>query len=258
MSGDQTQNDSGNILNGSLLEINGWRDLASLVVTADSIKIIDLEKIKIVSPDSGATVTSPLVVAGFSKIADQKIYWRIKDKNNAVQLSGSTLVDSETNSYSAFRIEIYLPALETNSFTLELFTKQPSEVGLVSLPLNLLSINQSELAIYFSNNRLNTNRSCNSVFPITRKIAETSAVGRAALIELLNGPTESELYQGYRSSLPYNTVITSFIISGKIAKVTVSRDFEKISACEKQRAEEQIRQTLLQIELVEDVEIEVE
>ena len=243
---------------GSLLEVHGWRNPTSLIVEADLVNIIDVEKIKILSPNSEATIISPLIVEGFAKTNDGKIYWRIKDSNNAVQLSGFNSIDN-VSSYSAFRIEIYLPALEDENFTLEMFSKQSTvEVGLVSLPLNLLSTNTSELVVYFANDKTNTTRDCGAVYPVKREVSQTSATGRASLIELLNGPSESERYQGYRSSIPYNAVIKSFVISDSVAKITISKDFTKTTTCERKRAEEQIKQTLLGIESVEGVVIEVE
>lgn len=244
---------------GSLAEVFGTRNPTTLVITARTIRMEDLTKVKIISPISGVTVTSPLIVEGFAKTNDQKIFWRVKDQNNATQLSGVNTVVGEEQKYSPFRLEIYLPALEAKNLTLDIFTKQASiEVGLVTLPLNLLSINKSEFQIFLSSDLLNTSRACDVVFPVKRTVAETSAVGRASLIELLNGPTESEHYEGYRSSLPYDTIINSFVISNGQAVVTVSKNFDSLSSCEKQRAAEQIKQTLMQFGIVDDVVIKVE
>lgn len=243
----------------SLAEIFGTRNPTTLIITARTVRAEDLTKIKIVTPTTGVTVTSPLIVNGFAKTIDQKIYWRVKDQNNATQLSGSDVVGGEAQNYTSFRLEIYLPAFEANNFTLEIFSQQKTaEVGLVSLPLNLLSTNKSEFQVFLSNDRLNTTRACDIVFPVKRVVAETSAVGRASLLQLLNGPTETERYESYRSSLPYNTTITSFVINGGTATVTVSKELEKASKCEKQRAEEQIRQTLMQIKSIRDVVIQIE
>jgi len=246
------------ITSGGLVEISGSRDSASLKIKAQAINSIDLIKIKITSPDSGAVIISPLIVDGFAKISNQKIYWRIKDSNNAVQLSGSNTLSGDGTGYVPFRLELYLPALENKNFTLEVFSKQPSEVGLVSLPLNLLSTNKSELKVYFYNRQLDTSRTCGTVFPITRTVAETSATGRAALLELLNGPTENDFVKGYNSLIPVEATINSFSISGGVASVTVSKDFNKLNNCDKQRAEEQIKQTLLEISFVKEVVINVE
>lgn len=247
------------ILPGVLAEVSGSRDPTTTTIKAETIKLNDLTKIVLSSPKTSVTITSPLIVEGFAKTADQKIYWRIKDINNAVQLSGSNFVGGDGKNYTSFRVEIYLPTLDANGFTLEVFSKQQqTEIGLVSLPLNLLSTNKSELQIFFANNQKNTAGTCDAVFPVTRTVAETSATGRAALIELLNGTNNDEKYQGYRSSLPIDTTITSFVISGGAATIKVSGNLDYLSACEKQRAMEQIKQTLLQIDLVDEVEIQTE
>ena len=240
---------------GILAEVFGSRDPATAIIKATTVKLNEVTKIVLSSPKAQSTVTSPLILEGFVKTADQKIYWRVKDNNNAIQLSGFSPVSSDGNNYTSFRSEIYLPALETNSFVLEVFVKQQqTEIGLTSLPLNLLSTNKSTLQIFF----IKSNTSCDTVSLVTRTITETSATGRAALIELLNGPSKDEKNQGYRSSLPTNITITSFIISGGTATVTISKNFNSLNACEKQRATEQIKQTLLQIGLVNEVVIQTE
>lgn len=256
-------NAEGRLLNdiplGAVAEIFGTRDPATLIITARTVRADDLTKIKIVSPKESNTVTSPLIVDSFVKIAGQKIHWRIKDQNGSEKLSGFSEINGNKEAHEPFRLEIYLPALETNGFTLEVFAKQNDlEIGLVALPLRLLSTNKSSFQVFLANNSLNAAWSCTAVFPVDRTVAETSAVGRAALIELLNGPTETEQWQGYRSSLPLNTTIPSFIIVSKTATVTVSKNIEQAGNCEKQRAFEQIKQTLLQIDLVDGVVIQIE
>lgn len=246
---------------GSFAKIYGTRDLASLIITARTIRASTIEKLLVVSPTPGSTVTSPVIIEGFLKNNYQGLSWQIKTSGGASQLSETNNLEQSQTAYSAFRLEIYLPALEQTEFQIELSAenlKTKKTETLLSLPLSLLSINKSTLNIFFANNQLNTRRSCTEVFPVTRSVAETSALGRASLLQILNGPSENERYQGYRSSLPYKTIINSFIISGGIATVTVSKDIEKTSNCEKQRAFEQIKQTLLQIPSVKEVMIRIE
>jgi hypothetical protein len=243
----------------SLAEIFGTRDPTSLIITARTVRAEDVTRIKIVSPVANAITTSPVIINGFVKTSDEKIYWRVKDQNNAVQLSGFNAVSGIAGGYSSFTSEIFLPALEATNFSLEIFVKEKNtEVDLQTVSLNLLSTEKSEFDIFFSNDRLNTTRACDIVFPATRVVAQTSAVGRAALLEILNGPSDAERYDDYRSSLPPGTAVSTFVINRGIATVTVSKNFNSLGACEKQRATEQIRQTLLGIGLVDDVVIEVE
>ena len=55
-----------------------------------------------------------------------------------------------------------------------------------------------QIKAFFLNDRLNPNLSCDKVFPVTRTIMKTRAVGRAALEELFRGPTEAEKSESYR------------------------------------------------------------
>ncbi|MFH1252801.1 MAG: Gmad2 immunoglobulin-like domain-containing protein [Candidatus Uhrbacteria bacterium] len=257
----QTAGIPADLSTGWLAEIFGTRDLTNLIVTARTIRIINSQSIFIIAPEANATVTSPLIVSGFTNLQTSNISWHIKDKENNSLSTGTQAFTPIANSFSPFRLEIFLPVLASNSFALEIFSLNPQtnlEESLTTLLLNLLSINQSELNIFFINDRLNTSRTCNTVFPIKRLVAETSATGRASLLKILNGPTESESREGYRSGLLFNTTINSFVISGGVATVTVSNDLKKLSSCEKQLAEEQIRQTLLQIRSIKDVVIRTE
>lgn len=246
---------------GDLIKIFGTRDLANLNITARTIWAVGEQKIIITSPKPLATVTSPLVVEGFSNLQTNNLFWRIKNNLQETKYSGFSEFYPIQNSFAPLRLEIFLPTLETQDFILEIFTKNSqnkNEENLSSLPLHLLSVNTSNFTVFFSNDRLNSSGTCNTVFPVSRTITETSALGRASLLEILNGPTEKERYEGYRSSLPFGTTITSFVISGGVATVTISQDLEKTSTCERQRAEEQIKKTLLQISSVKSVVILVE
>lgn len=254
----EKQTDLNFLTNGSLAEIFGTRDLASLITTARTVRVFNNQPIFIISPEAGSTITSPIIIDGFVNLATDKIYWQIKNPQDEIKSSGVRKIITETKKFFPLRLEIFLPALKTNDFSLKIFSKNPFteiEENLVILPLNLLSINSSQFKVFFANDRLDNPASCQSVFPVDRTVAETSATGRAALLEILNGPTEIERYEGYRSGLPYGTTINSFVVSGGVATVTVSSELKKLSSCEEKRAEEQIRQTLLQIGAVKEVVI---
>ena len=58
------------------------------------------------------------------------------------------------------------------------------------------------IKVYLSNEKLNPNLDdCNKVFPVTRKIAKTTATAKAALVELFKGATKDEESKGY-SGMP--------------------------------------------------------
>ena len=55
--------------------------------------------------------------------------------------------------------------------------------------------------VFFNNNQMDPEFSCNKVFPAEREILKTQAVARAALTELLKGPTDTEKAQGFFTSI---------------------------------------------------------
>src|SRR3989338_8654075 len=97
--------------------------------------------------------------------------------------------------YGSFRLEIFLPALKESAFTLELFTysaKDGSEQDLVSIPLNLLSTKTVTFNTFYRNTKQKGGADCKTVFPVSRTLAETAALGRTSLSTLLQGPTKEE------------------------------------------------------------------
>lgn len=256
-SSENGQQNLAKLQDGFLVSLSGEREPSSLITTANSIRQIEEKKIIITSPEEFDTITSQVIIKGFSNLQTNKIFWRIKDSTEVIKFSGVSQITTQSNSFIPLQLEIFLPALNDNDFSLEIFSKTPTgqEENLVILPLHLFSTSISTFDVYFANQ---SQKNCNGVFPVSRTVAETSAVGRAALLEILNGPTTEEQKAGYRTRLLESTTIKSFVISGGVATVTVSKDWEKNNACDKQLAEEQIKETLLQIDLVREVEIKIE
>jgi hypothetical protein len=64
--------------------------------------------------------------------------------------------------------------------------------------------------------------------PVQRQVADTVAVARAAVTQLLNGPTSGEAGSGtpVSTAIPANTVLLDIAISNGIATVDLSREFE--------------------------------
>jgi len=116
------------------------------------------------------------------------------------------------------------------------------------------------LLVYFGNTTKDPNaENCEKVYAVSRKVVKTEAVGRAALLELLKGPTSSEESKGYISSVPSGVAINSL----KISKGTAYVDFnEKLGegvggSCLVDRLRAQITQTLKQFSTVDKVVISI-
>jgi spore germination protein GerM len=116
------------------------------------------------------------------------------------------------------------------------------------------------IKVFFNNNRLDPEFSCNKVSPAERKILKTQAVARAALEELLNGPTEKEKSEGYFTSINTGVEIQKLTIENGVAKVDFNEalEFQVGGSCRVAAIRAQITQTLKQFPTVNDVIISID
>ncbi|MDT4897111.1 MAG: hypothetical protein QOH25_2188 [Acidobacteriota bacterium] len=84
--------------------------------------------------------------------------------------------------------------------------------------------------VYFSNDKLIPGgEDCTGkVFPVTRTIPKTAAVARAALEQLLGGPTETEKAKGYWSW--FNDETKSVLLGVKVKNKTAYVNFKDLTA----------------------------
>jgi hypothetical protein len=112
---------------------------------------------------------------------------------------------------------------------------------------------------YFNNSQLDPENSCNKVFPAERQVAKTEGVARAALEELLKGPTEAEKLKGFITSINQGVSINSI----KIANGTATVDFDEQleyqvgGSCRVNAIRAQIIQTLEQFPTIKSVIISI-
>jgi len=112
---------------------------------------------------------------------------------------------------------------------------------------------------FFSNNNLDKEITCTKAFPVSRQIAKTTAVARAALDELLKGPTAEEKAQGYFTSINPGVKIQQLTIADGIAKVDFDEAMEQGlgGSCRVSAIRAQITETLKQFSTVKNVIISV-
>ncbi|MBI2003725.1 MAG: GerMN domain-containing protein [Parcubacteria group bacterium] len=118
-----------------------------------------------------------------------------------------------------------------------------------------------QVKAYFGNENLNPGiMDCSKVFPVTRNVPKTQAVARAALEELLKGPTKAEEKEGYLTSINNGVKIQGLRIDNGIAYADFDRQLEYRvgGSCRVQAIASQIRQTILQFSTVRDVIISID
>ena len=248
---------------GTLVKIGGTRDFSTGIISARTLEVINGANIIVSSPKSGAVVTSPLIVFGFSRTFEAAVNWRIKDLSGNILDEGYDMsAAQDIGQFGPFRLEIFLPVIAEKDFILEVFEysmKDGSDLSLISLPLVLLNTETTDFDIYFTNNTKVTNN-CRQLYPVSRKIALTSAVGRAAVLDLLKGPTTEEKKLGYRTAIPESTSLLSLAVGEKQTWV----NFNSLilsgwsGTCRAETIRAQIAQTLVQFPYIGDVILSVD
>ena len=101
--------------------------------------------------------------------------------------------------------------------------------------------------------------SCNKVFPVDRVIPKTQATARAALEELLKGPTETEKTQGFSTSINSGVKIQKLTIENGVAKVDFGEqlEFQAGGSCRMSAIRAELAETLKQFLTVSSVVISI-
>lgn len=116
------------------------------------------------------------------------------------------------------------------------------------------------LRAYFGNRRLDPQGlKCDTVYPVFRTIPETTAVGRAALAELLKGPTTAEAAAGVVSAINPGVKLQNLTIINGVAYADFSPALgaEVGGACLVAAIRAQITETLKQFPTVKSVSISI-
>ena len=116
------------------------------------------------------------------------------------------------------------------------------------------------LKVFFNNDRMDPDFSCNKVFPVQRVVSKTQAVARTALEELLKGPTEKEKSEGFFTSINSGVKIQKLTVENGVAKVDFDEQlqFQVGGSCRVSAIRAQIAETLKQFSTIQEVVISID
>lgn len=163
--------------------------------------------ITIESPQVNETVDFPFTAKGQARVFESALNIRLKDYKDNVLFETNTIAAApDAGQFGLYEEEInYLEKLpEGEGVILEAFdysAKDGSEIDLVSVPIKLRIGKTSKSKLYFNNNKLDPEISCNKVFAVERIIASTSTPAAATIRLLLGGTTASEYAKGYSTNI---------------------------------------------------------
>lgn len=244
------------ILLGVLIFIPGPKSPDNLFVKNLSIK-------------SGQKIKSPLVVEGEARLwyFEGSFPIKITDKDGNVLGSSYVQAQSEwmTENFVPFKGEIsFISDKQQNGFLI-LMKDNPS--GLpendqeLKIPVIIESTDTMKIRVYFNNNNLDPEFSCNKVFPVERIISKTEAVASASMAELLKGPTQAEKDAGFFTSINDGVMLQALMIGMEsgTTKVDFSKKLEEGvgGSCRVSAVRAQITETLKQFSTVKSVIISI-
>jgi hypothetical protein len=134
----------------------------------------------------------------------------------------------------------------------------PAKNKTFSLPIKIKA-DRDKMAVrsFFVKNETD-NLTCNAVFPLSRLVQKTQAVAKAALEELLAGPTDAEKLQGYSTSIPAGSKLNSISIVNGEARADFNEATESGGgSCSMAARVAQIKETLLQFPTVTSVKLSI-
>jgi hypothetical protein len=129
-----------------------------------------------------------------------------------------------------------------------------------SMPVNIIASPAETMTVkaFFGKDEI-TGSTCSVVFPVERIVPKTEAVARASLEELLKGPTDAEMSDGYFSNINSGVKIQSLSIDANgTAHVDFSEELETTGgSCRVIEIRSEINYTLKQFSTVKDVIISI-
>jgi hypothetical protein len=232
----------------------------------------ELEKadlIRINAPRPNQIVRSPLIINGQARgfwFFEASFPVKLFDEDGRLLASAVAQAreDWMTEDFVPFEVEMIFEHPAAGKGTLVLEKDNPSglpeNADELRLPVKFGATAETmTVKAYFNNDKLDPEFSCNKVFPVEREIPKTQAVARAALEELLKGPTEEEKSAGFFTSINPGVKIQKLSVENGILQVDFDEqlEFQVGGSCRVSAIRAQIIETLKQFPTVSDVVISV-
>lgn len=224
--------------------------------------------IKVETPKPNDIIPSPLIVKGEARgvwFFEGDFPVKLLDKKGDLLSLGIARAKGEwmTENFVPFEAEIEFENPAEGQGVLVLEKDNPSDMPEHDdeLIIPIVFGEQKDLTVkaYFNNSKMDPEFSCNKVFSVQREIPYTKAVARAAIEELLKGPTEEEKEDGFFTNINSGVKINSLVVDGRIAKVDFDEriEYQVGGSCRVSAIRAEITETLKQFESVDEVIISV-
>lgn len=215
-------------------------------------------------PRPGDAAENPILVRGKARVFEQTFAYRLRDAAGRVVEEGHSMTRGPGGAaYGEFEVRIPVPPGSSGKVTVEVFqfsAKDGSVTDLVSVPVEMRTTEEASVSVFFSNGRLDPAVTCEKVFPVPRPVLRSREPAWLAVNELLQGPTEAEQAEGYRTNLPEGVRLRSLRIENGQAFADFEQTLESgvAGSCRVLAIRAQIAATLRQFPTVREVTVSIE
>lgn len=241
--------------------------LGALIYSKYSIKhtICCVEEIEVNSPGIDQNVGPVVILKGKAPFSFNSLSYRVYEDKGALLTEGALNLKKESSSeIGLFENEIRISNPKSDKGRIEIFKVQSdtSVENKITIPVNFDPEQVQVVKVFFgrTDEMGGNSNDCSLVFPVERFIWKTNAPARAAVEELLSGPTPSEEQsEGYFTSLNKGVSIKGIKIEKNIAYIEFDEqlEFQVGGSCRVSAIRSQIIQTLRQFENVKEVIISI-
>lgn len=221
--------------------------------------------IVVYAPSAGETVGLPIVVAGEARTFESNVLARVRDADGAeLALRFTTARSPDAGELGPFEIRFTsYPAPKGTKGSVEVFeesAKDGSEINKVIVPITFGAVETTTVKAFFPNRDRDPGMDdCRAVYSVARRVAKTQTPARAAIEELLAGPTPQEIQNGFLTSINYGVALQALTIERGVARADFSDALEAGvgGSCRVANIRAQIAETLKQFSSVQSVVISI-
>lgn len=226
------------------------------------------DEVLVTKPQLNQVISSPLTVEGQAK---GNWFFEASFPIELVDDQGTILGQSHVQAQSDWMTDGFVPFKGemnyqvTATTTGKLILKNDNLSGLpqnnkrIEMPVLISPSPTMTIKVFFSNNKLDKEITCNRVFSVERQVAKTVAVAGQVLAELLKGPSAEDKANGYYTSINPGVTLQKLTINQGTARVDFDQTLEKAvgGSCRVSAIRAQLVQTLKQFSTIKDVIISI-
>ncbi len=224
-----------------------------------------VQEIEVASPVENQNIGPLVSLNGKALFSLSPLSYQIYENSGMLLAEGALNLKKESSSeIGLFENEIRISNPKSGKGRIEIF-KVKSDTSVenkITIPVNFDPEQVQVVKVFFgrTDEMGGNSNDCSLVFPVERFIWKTNAPARAAIEELLSGPTPSEEQsEGYFTSLNKGVSIKGIKIEKNIASIEFDEqlEFQVGGSCRVSAIRSQIIQTLRQFENVKEVIISI-